>query len=295
MLRLADMAEKYYSMAGVSIAVEIPEARMYAEDRNLAPFRTGAVKETHRFSFEMVEELPEPQGECLCIDSVLRVYRDGQWQIRYVGAVAENWQNAYMRIAHRGKEHRVQLKQEHYPAGVNVTTVLSAVAAEHLVAQAGGFVFHTAYIEVEGGAILFTAPSGTGKSTQAELWHSLRGAEIINGDRAAVRVTGEGIFACGIPFAGSSQICKNKTLPLKAVVYLTQAPQSTIRKLRGLEAFRSIWEGVSVNTWDADDMNQVSQAVQRIAQEIPVYHLACTPDESAVLALEQALRKQAEL
>lgn len=287
--------EKYYCFGGVELAVQVPREYMYEEDRTLAPFRVAAVKEPHRFSFRVVETLSAPEGICIAKEPGFTVFSHRDGQLRYIGTEGDGFDSAYMRVLHQGRDHQVEITVGQYVNRVTSKTVLNAAAVEHLLAQAGGFVFHTAYIETDGGGILFTAPSGTGKSTQAALWNSLRGAEIINGDRAAVRVTGKGIFACGIPFAGSSQICKNKTLPLKAVVYLSQAPQTTIRKLRGLEAFRSIWEGVSVNTWDADDMNQVSQAVQRIAQEIPVYHLACTPDESAVLALEQALRKQAEV
>jgi len=59
-----------------------------------------------------------------------------------------------------------------------------------------------------------------------------------------------------------------------------------------VEAFSKIWEGVSVNTWITEDVEAVSNAVLHAATAIPVYHLACTPDESAVTVLEEALRKQ---
>ena len=80
-------------------------------------------------------------------------------------------------------------------------------------------------------------------------------------------------------------------LPLEAIVYLGQAPVTTIRRMRGYEAFSRIWEGVSVNTWDKTDMELVSHVVQRIAQQVPVFHMPCTPDESAVDVLEQELKK----
>jgi hypothetical protein len=169
--------------------------------------------------------------------------------------------------------------------------VLNAIGAEHLIARAGGFIFHCAYIDIGGKAVLFTAPSGTGKSTQADLWQKYRNADIINGDRAAVRICDGVPTACGIPFAGSSQYCKNRDLPIAAIVYLSQAPENTLRSMKGYEAFLRIWEGVSVNTWDKTDLELVSAAVQTLAAQVPVFHLSCTPDESAVLTLEAALRK----
>ena len=142
---------------------------------------------------------------------------------------------------------------------------------------------------MDGKAILFTAPSETGKSTQADLWHRLRGAAIHNGDRSAVRWQDGRAYACGVPFAGSSQICENVTLPLAAIVYLRQAPETTIRRLRGAESFRCLWEGCSVNTWDRADVDRISETVLQVLTAVPVFELACTPDESAILALEGVL------
>lgn len=139
--------------------------------------------------------------------------------------------------------------------------------------------------------MLFTAPSGTGKSTQAQLWCDHRGAELINGDRIAV---GNGMIY-GIPFCGSSTVAKNVTLPLAAVVYLSQAPTNTITRLRGVAAFRKLWEGCSVNVWDEEDMDRCSRAVMDTVAAVPVLHLACTPDERAVALLEQALKEEGVL
>lgn len=283
--------EKYYRFAGVDLLIDIPKDKMYEDARDLAPFAVDAVTDPHCFRFEMVEHLTPPQGPCVAQPPGSRVYDEGEWSARYIGAVQESWEPAYIRAAHRGKEHRVQLKAASYPAKVGTHTVLSSIAAEHLVVRAGGFVFHSSFIAWNGNGILFTAPSGTGKSTQADLWRNLRGAEILNGDRSAIRFVNGKAIAEGVPFSGSSQICVNRSLPLAAVVYLSQAPETSIRKLRGYEAFFRIWEGCSINTWDAEDMRLVSDTVQKVAAAVPVYHLACTPDESAVIALERLLRE----
>ena len=47
----------------------------------------------------------------------------------------------------------------------------------------------------------------------------------------------------GIPLAGSSGVCQNAQMPLAAIVYLSQAKETTIAPLTGFRAFRSIWEG----------------------------------------------------
>ena len=283
--------EKYYAFAGLEFAVSARDEWMYDDDRMLAPFRVDSVSDPHRFHFSVVQALTPPAGALVATMDNLAAYWDRDTRIRYTGAVNGDWETAYMRACHHGKEHFVQLKSGVYSSTLSPKAVLNAMEAEHFVIMSGGFLFHSSFIDIGGKGILFTAPSGTGKSTQADLWHDLRGARILNGDRSVVRHTPEGIFACGIPFMGSSQYCENVTLPLAAIVFLSQAPQTSIRSLKGVEAFRRVWEGVSVNTWDKEDVSAAMDTVSHVIQSVPVFHLACTPDETAVAALERQLGK----
>ena len=286
--------ERYYRFAGVELAVSTADAGNLDGSR-LEEFAVDSVTDPHVFRFELTDELPRPGGECIATKPGFRIYREGGRRMRYLGSVEQSLEGAYICAIHEGKEHRVQVLSDKVGGRISYKTVLNSLEAEHLIARNGGFVFHCSYIEWNGRAILFTAPSGTGKSTQAELWKELRGAEIINGDRAAVRIADGRVIAEGIPFSGSSVYCRSRSLPLAAVVYLGQAPVTSIRRMRGFESFARIWEGCSVNTWDREDVELVSAAVKRLAESVPVYHLPCTPDESAVAALENALKKQVNL
>ena len=287
--------ERYYRFAGVDLAVCTEEDAGALDGSRLEEFAVDSVTDPHVFRFELTDELPRPGGECIADKPGFRIYREGGRRMRYLGSVEQSLEGAYICAIHEGKEHRVQVLSDKVGGRISYRTVLNSLEAEHLIARNGGFVFHCSYIEWNGRAILFTAPSGTGKSTQAELWKDLRGAEIINGDRAAVRIADGRVMAEGIPFSGSSAYCRSRSLPLAAVVYLGQAPVTSIRRMRGYESFARIWEGCSVNTWDREDVELVSAAVKRLAESVPVYHLPCTPDESAVMALENALKKQVNL
>lgn len=286
------MMVRHYKFAGIEISVDIPDRKIYQDKNRLGNFAVKTVTNPHIYRFELADVLDEPAGVCIGKNPGYCVYQDGHQRIRYVGSVQHTLDGAYIRVSSEGGVHKVQLLAEKFPDQIGTKTVLNSLDVPHLIAQAHGFILHCSYIEREGRGILFTAPSETGKSTQADLWNELRGAEIINGDRAAVRIVDGEIMAEGIPFAGSSTYCKKRSLPVEAIVYLGQASHTSICRLQGYKAFSKLWEGISVNLWDKRDVELVSEAVQKVAEQIPVFHLTCTPDETAVIALEQALRKK---
>jgi len=285
------MMTRYYQFAGVKIALSMPEGLIFEDEFHLASFRSEETEPDWAFRFEKTEELLSPEGKLVSHDPSRLIYVGTGYCTRYIGAFGGKWKNASSRVKYSERQVSVQLRSKWFSKRIDANYVLTCLGVEHLVARNHGFVFHCAFIEHDGKAILFTAPSGTGKSTQADLWNELRGAKIVNGDRAAVRLVDGTLLAEGIPFAGSSPFCENRSLPLEAIIYLSQAPETKIRKVTGYETFSKIWEGISVDIWDKKDLEMVSLVVQKAAETIPVYHLACTPDESAVIALEEALRK----
>lgn len=283
--------DRFYRFAGIVVRVRAPEDQMYREDGILTPFAVMPQQPDYTVEAEMVDRLDAPEGECVYRSNAICIFDSPDGQIRYEGAVQNTLDSAYLRILRRGTWEHAQILREPGFDRMTPKSVLKILEAEHLLAQNHGVLLHASYISREGRAVLFTAPSGTGKSTQAELWHRLRGARQINGDRAAVMFRSGRAEAAGIPFSGSSGICENVTLPLTAIVYLSQAPETKLTRLTGVRAFRRIWEGCCVNIWNREDVAACTQTVMDILATVPVFHLACTPDESAVLALERALEE----
>lgn len=280
--------ERYYHIAGLGFRVTGREEEFYQNDRVLSPFRTEVPQWDLAVQMEIVEHLPSPEGEMIFSDGGRVVYRNGQTQLSYNGDCPEH---ASMCICRRGSETLAQVMRSSIPNRLVSKLALTAMELEHRIVEARGFLLHASYVRHGDGAILFTAPSGTGKSTQAELWCRLRDAELINGDRVAVMQTSDGFLAWGVPYSGSSGVSKNVTLPVKAIVYLSQAKTTTIQPLRGVRAFRHLWEGCCANVWNREDVEHCTQTVSNAVQRVPVFHLACTPDESAVRALEDAMKQ----
>ncbi len=285
------MMELFFDIGGSVLRLTAPEGAVALTGGVLEPFVVEKAPWDFWMDLAVVDALPGPAGNVVFHSPERRVYADGDAFITYIGSTKDSWNGAFLRIERRGNTSIVQAKGAAFDRPIQSKTILWALEAEHLAVEGGGFLFHSSFISHQGEAILFTAPSGTGKSTQAELWRSLRGAQIINGDRSVIRRTENGFVACGTPFCGSSHISGRARLPLRAIVFLSQAPETTIARLTGLRAFRAIWEGCSVHTWNRSEVDRCTQIITDLIAQVPVYHLACRPDVSAVAALETELRK----
>lgn len=152
-------------------------------------------------------------------------------------------------------------------------------------------VLHCSVIDTNGRGVLFTAPSGTGKSTQAELWEKYKGAEIINGDRGFIRMQEGKYMAYGSWYAGSSRIYKNKRIPVTTVVVLRQAKENKIKRLSKKEAYIYLLSEISASQWNRKVLEKQCEWLLEFLDKIPVYLLECRPDLEAVEVLEKELRR----
>ena len=145
---------------------------------------------------------------------------------------------------------------------------------------------HGALVRVpDYGGILFVGPSRIGKTTQAVLWESLRGAEIINGDKVFLGLRedrpGE-VIAYGCPWRGSSPYRVNGSVPLKAVVSLRRNPEKYIRPLSETEILTVLMTSAYMPNWD---IRLTARVMDTIGDMLPIpaaYEMSCLPDASAV-------------
>ena len=173
---------------------------------------------------------------------------------------------------------------------LNEKKIFYTMGLEHLLATQRAVILHSAYIDYKGKAILFSAPSGTGKSTQAELWRMNReGTEVVNGDRSILTCRDGIPEANGLPFCGTSKIYKKKTLPIRAIVVLRQGKQNVIHRLQPLEAVQWLLSECNVMFGIRQDVENTMDLLTELVQSVPVFWFSCLPDVSAVSVLEQAL------
>ena len=138
-------------------------------------------------------------------------------------------------------------------------------------------------------SLVFVAPSGTGKTTQAELWNTYRDALILNGDKVFLKQESDGIHAWGSPWKGSSPYACNASAPVKAIIVLEQGKENRIRKLTGIEAMSRFVPHVFFPQWDENCESYVLNFLDVVMKETDIYLLSCLPEESAVDLVEHTI------
>ena len=137
---------------------------------------------------------------------------------------------------------------------------------------------HAAVVSCGGKGYLFLGPSGTGKSTHAQLWlEHIEGTELVNDDNPVVR---DGVVY-GSPWSGKTPCYRNVSVPIGGIVMLSQAPYNKIRRLSGIEAYVDLAESVGGKIWDSRIAEGLHQAENKLASTVPMWHLECLPDEAA--------------
>lgn len=166
---------------------------------------------------------------------------------------------------------------------------LNFMAIERQMIQAEAMILHSSFIVVNEEAILFTAPSGTGKSTQADLWEHFGGATIMNGDRTLLVKTSQGWRAAGFPFSGSSGISRNGAFQIKAVVMIHQAVENEGEVVKSSTAFKRCYPEIVRNYWNAEYEEQVIRLLGELFVSTPGIIFGCNMKKDAVKCLGKIL------
>lgn len=153
-----------------------------------------------------------------------------------------------------------------------------------VLAEENAFLIHSSLLSLNGEGYAFTAKSGTGKTTHSLLWQRLFGAEIINGDKPIYKLENDTIYGYGTPFAGKEGFNKNDRVPVKAVCFLFQAKENTIRRLSAHEVILKIFDQVHLPE-EREKKERVLALLDKMITDLPFYYLGCNiSDEAAELS-----------
>lgn len=277
---------KIFKICDFIFEVNYPKELPVPEFFMLFEILDGKPEYTYKIQFS--EEFPTKEGKGLANRSDIKVFQTNIGENRLIRIKNENEYYAYYQeVSETAAE--IYLKPEMMSL-YNIDPVFTSLFAfERRLLKREALVLHCAYVKDRGGAILFSAPSETGKTTQANLWEKYRGSKTINGDRAVIQKVNGKWYAHGWPVCGTSEVCNNISMPIKAIVMLSQAKENQVRKMKGREAFISLYSQITINQWNIPACQKAVDLIENILEEIPIYHLGCTISEKAVECLEHVL------
>ncbi len=146
----------------------------------------------------------------------------------------------------------------------------------------GILLYHGSCVAVDGAAYLFTAKSGTGKSTHVSLWRQQFGdrAVMVNDDKPLLAVTDSGVTAYGTPWDGKHRLSTNMACPLKAICILERSETNQIQPISAKEGYALLLQQV-YRPRDPLALAKTLQLLDRLLSRVSLYRLGCNMDPSA--------------
>ena len=149
---------------------------------------------------------------------------------------------------------------------------------------------HGSTVAVDGKAYLFTAKCGTGKSTHTRLWRQVFGerAQMVNDDKPFLKLTENGVLACGSPWIGKHGLDSNITVPLQGICILERGKENRIERILPEEAIPMLLHQ-SYCPLEEAKREQFETLVKQLAEKTPLWRMYCNMDPSAAEVSHQAM------
>ena len=159
--------------------------------------------------------------------------------------------------------------------------------AEHLLMH-GTLLLHGSALALDGRGYLFTARSGTGKSTHTRLWREVFGnrVQMVNDDKPFARLTAAGVTVHGSPWSGKHGLDSNISVPLAGICLLERGAENVIRPAAP-EELKELLKGFRPRT-DAQAA-AYDALLEELLCRVPLWHLDCNKDPTAARTAHDAM------
>ena len=159
----------------------------------------------------------------------------------------------------------------------------------------GAVMIHSSCISYKGEAILFSADSGTGKSTHTSLWKELYSDDVkfINDDKPVIRLFGDQAYAYGTPWSGKTDLNSNICAPLKGIVILERGEKNVIEKVQLSEVISTVFSNIVVPNENQEIAQIALKSYNEILKKVPLYRLKCNISLEAPKIVKEEVFKDA--
>ncbi len=137
------------------------------------------------------------------------------------------------------------------------------------------FLMHGAVVAVDGEAYMFTAESGTGKTTHIRKWlENLGEAYVVNGDKPLIRIGRDRAIACGTPWCGKERMGTAAMVPLRSIVFLERAERNEIAEITFGRAFPLLLQQ-TYRPADAQEMRKTLDLLRMLKDRVTFWRFRC--------------------
>lgn len=285
----------------------------YFEERSMAFLKDASERNPEdcdiRISLELTEDIKKPDGDEICNGEeaiiICKIPPDMGYYIYTNDFIMYNGERKKPAILDANSEWNdiklTYVKNDDMFASKDNGLLISlnqyssflsiGVAFRTFLIKKNGLQIHSSSIEYNGKGLIFSAPSGTGKSTHVRLWKELYNDEvtIINEDRPAIRYIDGIPMLCGTPWSGTSDNFANKIVPMSSIVILEQSSTNSIEKISGARVLQLLMPRCFLPYFDSELMTEAMNTLERLVTDVPVYLLKCRPDYEAVELVRKCL------
>lgn len=141
----------------------------------------------------------------------------------------------------------------------------------------GIVLFHGSAICVDRKTYIFTAPSGTGKSTHSRIWRELltdHDVVMVNDDKPFLKVEEGRITAYGSPWRGKEGLGCNMSAPVEAICCISQGTENAIREATPEEMYPIFFEQ-SFRPFDKEGTENYLHTLDVLTRSVRLYKLEC--------------------
>lgn len=148
--------------------------------------------------------------------------------------------------------------------------------------------FHGSVVSKDGVGYLFTAKSGTGKSTHTRFWREyFDDAIMINDDKPLLEIKNDGVIVYGTPWDGKHRLSTNTCVPLKSICILHRGSENSISRISSSSAYPMLLQQVNRPVGNVSGMKKTLELVDELCKQVEFYSLYCTMDvQAAKIAYE---------
>ncbi len=149
-----------------------------------------------------------------------------------------------------------------------------AIVLNYLTHFRDGILLHSSGVKDGNNGYVFSAVSGTGKSTMAGLWQQ-KGAQIINDDRLILIPNGDKIIMTNTPMPYYKDVYKESEV--LAIFLLKQSPQNYIKPMPGVAGITGLMSNCIQFLYNKEMVQKHLASITNITKRCPVYEVGFKP------------------